>query len=848
MIKVRDWIASIPEEEKHIAYVGEGKSTQKEFLLCGDGWETYRDWSFHLDMLFDLEGATLHDQKEVEQTTVNSTKRTEEAAVNTEEITTKETYTIHSKKTPDYEETDIAPLSKSVQQDGIHLFWTVLCQHTQLKGKLRANIRAVGSDTDVVKKSAVMVFEVGESVDAHPALIPSVSEFTQMEAEIDTLRQQTYNAADTALASSETAVMASDIAVRSMQAAQEADRSAVTAAQEAEAIRTDLQHRLLPTATGDDNGKILKLIDGTATWVEHTGGTGGGSTTSLVPRTATGTLVKLTDTKAVGHPLEVVASPTAQKVFVGGKNWFPTQDANGNTLFNADGALIVDDTTKSNAYHRIIDLGIYYPVGNYTFYAKVDTTATDGNTNAAHARCTVRLHHDGTIVAWGDLKVNLGTQQSVRLTIYKPDDGADKSFNKIYLYSGVLNDGSAGIDATYSEVCLYPDTAFSGYVPYAGAVHSLPADGLTVTQTPLYLFADDGSELDVTYYNQVAVSGETDTPDTSVTDTTLPDYYFEDDYLSNKVSAINTLMQTAAVNGDAFIFITDMHTERGSKNGGRTPELLRYLREHTKVRRLFLGGDLAISLPQHTAVSESLAQAFDGDIHYAMGNHEYDTYSAANGLITPRMTEADLYYTYGINKPGQVGNPARHFYYVDNPQQKMRYVVVNNWMHNPDTTKYSDGIKADDIDVQAAWLTHTAFNVEAGWGIVVFCHQFFNAPDATAPSGTATAFMDAIDNYDGDGEILAVFHGHIHRDLINRTKSGVPVIGVTADKTDTSVESVVLVERHIGTISEQAFDVVVVDRTERKLHCIRIGAPAIDGSGAGGNRLAETRVVDFREV
>ena len=108
--------------------------------------------------------------------------------------------------------------------------------------------------------------------------------------------------------------------------------------------------------------------------------------------------------------------------------------------------------------------------------------------------------------------------------------------------------------------------------------------------------------------------------------------------------------------------------------------------------------------------------------------------------------------------------------------------------------------------------------------------------------------MNAIDRYDGDGEILAVFHGHIHRDLINRTASGVPVIGVTADKTDTSKESVVLVERRFGTITEQAFDVVIVDRTARKLHCVRIGAPAVDGSGAEGNDTTEIRVVDFREA
>ena len=33
MIKVQDWIATIPDEDKHIAYVGEGNSEQLTFLL-----------------------------------------------------------------------------------------------------------------------------------------------------------------------------------------------------------------------------------------------------------------------------------------------------------------------------------------------------------------------------------------------------------------------------------------------------------------------------------------------------------------------------------------------------------------------------------------------------------------------------------------------------------------------------------------------------------------------------------------------------------------------------------------------------------------------------------------------
>lgn len=70
MITVQDWMASIPEEDKHIAYVGEGMSETREFLLCGSDWEKYINWAFHLDMAFDPESITTRDSRQVAQTAV----------------------------------------------------------------------------------------------------------------------------------------------------------------------------------------------------------------------------------------------------------------------------------------------------------------------------------------------------------------------------------------------------------------------------------------------------------------------------------------------------------------------------------------------------------------------------------------------------------------------------------------------------------------------------------------------------------------------------------------------------------------------------------------------------------
>lgn len=234
MIKVQDWIASIPEEEKHIAYVGEGQTEQREFLLCGEGWEKYRDYGFHLDMAFDPVSITTRDCRQVVQTTVNSAEHKEEAGVTKDEVTTKETYTVCDEEVLSYDLTDVAPLDKWVEQEGIRLTWTVLRQHTQLPGKLKATIRAVGEDPNCIKKSAMMVFEVEPSVAATPAAVPPVSEFQQMESEMDALRQGTVEAAQEGMQHAMTAASAAqgaaDACTQAMGAAQAAQMSADGAA------------------------------------------------------------------------------------------------------------------------------------------------------------------------------------------------------------------------------------------------------------------------------------------------------------------------------------------------------------------------------------------------------------------------------------------------------------------------------------------------------------------------------------------------------------------------------------------------------------------------------------------
>ena len=180
MIKLTDWVAVIPPEDKTIAYVGEHESVTREFFLSD---LSYRDNTFYLDMAFDLSTVTTvakpRDIQTTQQTTteiVNAEGTTVSSTANiNKESYTSETVTVDCKA-----KTDIAPLAKLVQQDGIRLVWTVLSQQTQLPGLLRATLRAVGPNGEI-KKSSMMLFTVAPSVGASPAAPIPLSEHEQME-------------------------------------------------------------------------------------------------------------------------------------------------------------------------------------------------------------------------------------------------------------------------------------------------------------------------------------------------------------------------------------------------------------------------------------------------------------------------------------------------------------------------------------------------------------------------------------------------------------------------------------------------------------------------------------------
>lgn len=315
----------------------------------------------------------------------------------------------------------------------------------------------------------------------------------------------------------------------------------------------------------------------------------------------------------------------------------------------------------------------------------------------------------------------------------------------------------------------------------------------------------------------------------------VPDYYFTNNYLSGKISRIKELINACACNGDIFFFITDQHWE--THNQKHSPALIKYIAERINIPRLFSGGDM-----QHSGIAHELNEcykmAFHGKRYYAVGNHEY-----AGGTTTENEIAAEYYLE---NDDIVYGDSGRHYYYVDNKQKKIRYIVLSAYAP-PESgqTAASNGYTTE----QKSWLQNTALNVESGWTIIIFTHCLYNIGISTSNMEVYDSdTRNIIEGYNGNGVIAAVIQGHTHRDRYTTLSNGVPVIISTCDKNkvwSSGGHDDLDVTRNDGTIAEQAFEVVIVNKTTRKINMVRIGAQARNGSGNTPGDLVEEREFNY---
>lgn len=300
----------------------------------------------------------------------------------------------------------------------------------------------------------------------------------------------------------------------------------------------------------------------------------------------------------------------------------------------------------------------------------------------------------------------------------------------------------------------------------------------------------------------------------------IPAYYIKDNYIQNKIDVIRQKMADANGNFDAFVFITDIHWPRNTKN---SPAVINYLQDKVQLPRMLMGGDYA------DGINMDYLKAFNGfrgKIYRAIGNHEYMNYWEEDGIFSKKdITDANIWAVYQSGMTDIViGDANTNYYYVDNVVQKMRYIILS---------VFTDGSAGKFEQAQATWLNDSLENMPNGYTAIVIAHHYahINYPDFTpvlTPIGKRIA--DICDAH--VGKVACMLQGHTHEDLMMKTDGGIPIFATTCDKAnadndETSAEAHYIYDKRTnGTINEQAFDVVIVNKNTKKVSLVRIGAPA----------------------
>lgn len=320
----------------------------------------------------------------------------------------------------------------------------------------------------------------------------------------------------------------------------------------------------------------------------------------------------------------------------------------------------------------------------------------------------------------------------------------------------------------------------------------------------------------------------------------LPPYY--DYYLESKAQVIEEYARAAGGDGNVFIFITDEHAP--TYNTMRSPALIHRLSELVHIPLLFSGGNVAQSgkPEQEREYCDALRHAFGGRIHHAVGRHDF---------LNENLGQS-LYYDMDVYNTDQIGSSNHHYYYVDDPQHKTRYLVLAAFSESPAAmgTDISTQPPSGYSQEQYEWINNVALDVPSGWSIIVFGHYFYNIDPSTKACDLRCGPM-VLRSLASTQAVIAVFQGYTHFDRIikglDSSVGNLPIISTVCDKNtmQNNVDEGWTINRAKGTINEQAFDVVIVNKATKTIKLVRIGAPAENGVNNDPGVQAEERSVSY---
>ena len=345
----------------------------------------------------------------------------------------------------------------------------------------------------------------------------------------------------------------------------------------------------------------------------------------------------------------------------------------------------------------------------------------------------------------------------------------------------------------------------------------------------------------------------------------IPKYWQE--HLVEKIRRIQDLQKEIGPDCLNFGMITDIHW---SHNAHNSAVLLEKVLTDCNIPYFLNGGDVACFAPFGTKAHlknefDEYKKAFlavESKCLIVFGNHDgvYSTLpepeSYAQNITKKERLENG--FAFLRKYPNRVFGPDGMYYYCDDVERKVRYILLNTHDVPSDETDgegraiYNTFRMFCIREEQLVWLANVALDVPTReWSVVLCSHE-----NATAVSkhktknhglilGILTAFKRG-EKFEGEtvfddepylnakvsvdytgrgGTFIAWLAGHVHEDFIVDEEG---IISVSTMNDSCGNASGVQAPHELGSITEQTFDIYTIDKKMKKVYITRIGGLGCD--------------------
>ncbi|MBQ6568365.1 MAG: metallophosphoesterase [Treponema sp.] len=206
-------------------------------------------------------------------------------------------------------------------------------------------------------------------------------------------------------------------------------------------------------------------------------------------------------------------------------------------------------------------------------------------------------------------------------------------------------------------------------------------------------------------------------------------------------------------------------------------------------------------------------------LYYTLGNHDSNYFQGNTDLLN--VTEQSRLY---------LGRGEPH-YYVDFEDKGLRLLFLHSFDHTQEGQNNRYGFSGEEIE----WTRRALAGTPAGWKVIVFSHVPLLASmhywsDKIRGEQEMVSLLGEFDRSGGSsagGRVLAFIHGHTHSDCVNRDLP-FPVASIGCAKIEDEqvhkASGSVTWPREPGTVSQELWDVLVVDADSGSLDFVRFGA------------------------